>query len=119
MPLIKKRQLENWAQLSGDERLRFLENLPAERERIEDLFDYLDVKLKKDPCSHDLKNTMQFLMERRLNMPRFMSWLNENGAYCDCEILENVEREWFKAFGEEEDLATEDTEFDENDRPLI
>ena len=102
MPLIKKRQLENWSQLSGDERERFIENLPAERERIEDLFDYLDVHLAKTPCSHDLKNTMQFLMERRLNMPRFMSWLNENGAYCDCEILENVEREWFKAFGGEE-----------------
>jgi DNA-binding MarR family transcriptional regulator len=113
MPLIKKRQLENWSQLSGDERERFIENLPAEREKIEDLFDYLDVNLEKSPCSHDLKNTMQFLMERRLNMPRFMSWLNENGAYCDCEILENVERQWFTAFAEEENLATEDTEHSE------
>lgn len=112
MPITKKKLLENWAQLSGDERRRFIENLPAERDRIEDLFDYLDVQLEKSPCSHDLKNTMQFLMERRLNMPRFMSWLNENGAYCDCEILENVEREWFKAFGEEdfENLATENSE---------
>jgi hypothetical protein len=112
MPLIKKRQLENWSQLSGDERERFIENLPAEREKIEDLFDYLDVHLAKQPCSHDLKNTMQFLMERRLNMPLFMSWLNENGAYCDCEILENVERQWFTAFAEEdfENPATENTE---------
>ena len=101
MPLIKKRKLENWVNLSGDERERFLEELPAEREKIEDLFDYLDVRLAREACSHDLKGTMQFLMERRMNMPRFMSWLNENGAYCDCEILENVEREWFKAFGEE------------------
>ena len=101
MPLIQKRKLENWSQLSGIERERFLGDLPAEREKIEDLFDYLDVRFQTENCSHDLKNTMQFLMERRMNMPRFMSWLNENGAYCDCEILENVEREWFKAFGEE------------------
>lgn len=107
MPITKKKLLENWAQLSGDERRRFIENLPVERERIEDLFDYLDVHLSKSECSHDLKNTMQFLMERRLNMPRFMSWLNENGAYCDCEILEKVEPQWFIAFGEDfDDSAT-------------
>lgn len=104
MPLIKKRQLENWSQLSGDERMRFIENLPAERERIEDLFDYLDVRLSKNECEHDLKFTMQFLMENRLSMPTFMSWLNENGAYCDCEILQNVEPQWFLAFEENEEV---------------
>ncbi len=102
MPLIKKRQLETWAHLSGDERERFIENLPATKDQIEDLFDYLDVRLAKVECEHDLKFTMQFLMENRLNMPKFMSWLNENGAYCDCEILQNVEREWFRAFSEED-----------------
>jgi hypothetical protein len=103
MPITKKKLLENWTQLSGDERQRFLENLPESQERIEDLFDYLDIQLEKVACSHDLKNTMQFLMEHRLNMPRFMSWLNENGAYCDCEILDKVEPQWFKAFGEDEE----------------
>jgi hypothetical protein len=102
MPLIRKKQLENWAQLNGDERERFMENLPATLEEIEDLFDYLDVRLSKTECEHDLKFTMQFLMESRLNMPKFMSWLNENGAYCDCEILGNVEPQWFQAFSEEE-----------------
>ncbi len=101
MPLIKKRKLETWSQLSGDERIRFIENLPATREQIEDLFDYLDVRLAKTECAHDLKFTMQFLMENRLNMPKFMSWLNENGAYCDCEILQYVEPQWFQAFGED------------------
>ncbi|MDQ3321196.1 MAG: DUF2695 domain-containing protein [Acidobacteriota bacterium] len=100
MPLIKKRQLENWSQLSGDERKRFIENLPASRERVEDLFDYLDVRLQKNECDHDLKFTMQFLMENCLDMPKFMSWLNENGAYCDCEILQNVEPQWFNVFEE-------------------
>ena len=101
MPLIKKRRLENWTNLSGDERERFIENLPAARGRVEDLFDYLDVRLAKGECAHDLKFTMQFLMENRLNMPAFMSWLNENGAYCDCEILQHVEPQWFLAFDED------------------
>lgn len=101
MPLIRKKQLENWSQLSGDERTRFVENLPAAKERIEDLFDYLDRRSEDESCTHDLKFTMQFLMENRLDMPKFMSWLNENGAYCDCEILGNVEPQWFKAFDDE------------------
>ncbi len=110
MPLIKKRQLENWTNLSGSERERFIGNLPVGRERIEDLFDYLDVRLQKNDCEHDLKFTMQFLMENRLDMPKFMSWLNENGAYCDCEILQNIEPQWFNVFdkNEEENLTTDE-----------
>lgn len=100
MPLIKKRQLEIWTQLSGEERTRFLESLPATREQIEDLFDYLDRRLENESCVHNLRFTMQFLMENRLNMPAVMSWLNENGGYCDCEILEKIEPHWFVAFGE-------------------
>jgi len=100
MPLIKKRQLENWSQLSGEERERYLESLPATREEIEDLFDYLDKRLQDESCVHNLRFTMQFLMEKRLNMPRVMSWLNENGGYCDCEVLQNIETRWFEAFEE-------------------
>jgi hypothetical protein len=101
MPLIKKRQLEVWAQLSGEERERFLESLPATKEQIEDLFDYLDRRLENESCVHNLRFTMQFLMENRLNMPAVMSWLNENGGYCDCEVLQNIETKWFLAFDEE------------------
>jgi len=100
MPLIKKRQLEVWAQLSGEERRRFLESLPATKEQIEDLFDFLDVHLQEESCIHNLRYTMRFLMERRLDMPKIMSWLNENGGYCDCEVLQNIEPSWFRAFDE-------------------
>ncbi len=100
MPLIKKRQLEVWAQLNGEERERFIESLPAAKDEIEDLFDYLDVRSQGESCVHNLRFTMQFLMERRLDMPKVMSWLNENGGYCDCEVLQNIEPNWFKAFEE-------------------
>jgi hypothetical protein len=96
MPLIKKRQLEVWAQLSGEERERFLASLPATKEQIEDLFDYLDRRLQDDSCVHNLRFTMQFLMERRLNMPGVMSWLNEIGGYCDCEVLQISRRNGLK-----------------------
>ena len=101
MPLIKKRQLEVWGQLSGEERTRFLESLPATKDEIEDLFDYIDRRSQNESCVHNLRFTMQFLMENRLNMPKVMSWLNENGGYCDCEVLQNIEKKWFEAFVEE------------------
>lgn len=101
MPLIKKRQLEVWAQLSGEERESFVESLPATKEQIEDLFDYIDRRTAAEPCVHNLRFTMQFLMENRLNMPAVMSWLNENGGYCDCEVLQNIEPHWFVAFDEQ------------------
>ncbi len=100
MPLIKKRQLEVWGQLSGEERERFIESLPATKDEIEDLFDYLDRRSQDESWVHNLRFTMQFLMERRLDMPRVMSWLNENGGYCDCEVLQNIETKWFEAFEE-------------------
>ena len=100
MPLIKKRQLEVWSQLSGEERERFLESLPATKEQLEDLFDYIDKRSQVESCVHNLRFTMQFLMERRLDMPKVMSWLNENGGYCDCEVLQNIEPNWFLAFDE-------------------
>ncbi len=101
MPLIKKRQLEIWSQLTGEERERFIESLPATREQLENLFDYIDRRLQDESCIHNLRFTMQFLMENHINMPAVMSWLNENGGYCDCEVLQNIETKWFAAFDEE------------------
>ncbi len=101
MPLIKKRQLEIWSQFTGEERERFIESLPATREQLENLFDYIDRRLQDESCIHNLRFTMQFLMENHINMPAVMSWLNENGGYCDCEVLQNIETKWFEAFDEE------------------
>jgi hypothetical protein len=101
MALLRKRQLQSFAQLSGEERERFLHELPAPKEKIEALFVYLNDALGEEWCTHDLRNTMKFLVENHLNIPKMMTWLNENGGYCDCEILKNIEEEWEKAFEEE------------------
>lgn len=103
MPILRKRQIENLAQLSGEELNKFLDSLSAEKEDIEDLFDYLETKLEGEPCNHTLRFSMQFMMENRLNFPRLSSWLQENGGYCDCKVLEQIAPEWRKAFGEQSD----------------
>ena len=98
MPVVRKRQIENLQQMSGEELEAFVESLPAGKETIEDLFDYLEMRLKKDPCNHSLRFAMQFMMENRLNFPKITSWLNDNGGYCDCKVLEQITPEWRKVF---------------------
>ncbi len=98
MPILRKRQIENLAQLSGEELEQFLESLPAGRFDLEDLFDFLEYKLEDEPCNHSLRFAMQFMMENRLNFPRVSSWLQENGGFCDCKVLEQIVPPWRKAF---------------------
>ena len=101
MPILRKRQIENLAQMSGEELNKFLDSLAAGKEEIEELFDYLETKLEREPCNHTLRFSMQFMMENRLNFPKLSNWLQQNGGYCDCKVLEQIAPEWRKAFGEE------------------
>ncbi len=98
MPIIRKREVENLAQLSGEELAEFLESLPAGQYDMEDLFDFLEMKLEKEECNHSLRFAMQFMMENRLDFPRLTSWLQQNGGFCDCKVIEQIAPEWRKAF---------------------
>lgn len=100
MPVIKKREIENLEQMSGEEIEAFLESLPAGKESIEDLFDYIEFKLERDECNHSLRYAMQYMMENRLNFPKVTAWLNNNGGYCDCKVAEEIIPVWRKTFGE-------------------
>lgn len=101
MPILRKRQIENLAQLSGEELNEFLAALPAGKYDIEDLFDFLEFKLEKEECNHSLRFAMQYMMENRLDFPKLTSWLQENGGFCDCKVLEQIAPAWRTAFGEE------------------
>ena len=108
MPIIKKRELENLEQMSGEEIEAFLENLPASKEKIEDLFDYLEFKLERDECDHHLRYAMQYMMQKGMNFPKVTAWLNSNGGYCDCKVLEEIASVWRRRFPvDEEDFGEE------------
>lgn len=98
MPILRKREVENLAQMSGEQLEEFLENLPAGQYDIEDLFDFLEMKLETEECNHSLRFAMQFMMENRLDFPRLTNWLQQNGGFCDCKVLEQIAPEWRKAF---------------------
>lgn len=98
MPIIRKTQIENLAQMSGEELEQFLDDLPAGQYDIEDLFDFLETKLEREECNHSLRFAMQFMMENRLDFPTLTAWLQQNGGFCDCKVLEQIAPVWRKAF---------------------
>ncbi len=77
--------------LKNEERMRFQKTLPANPSDIRDLFEFLD---HEQTCDNQLTRTLQFLEQRKLPKDAFMAWLNENGRFCDCEVLFNVEEAW-------------------------
>lgn len=98
MPILRKREIDNLGQMSGEELEAFLAALPAGQYDIEDLFDFLESRLERESCNHTLRFAMQFIMENRLNFPALSSWLQQNGGFCDCKVLEQIVPEWRKAF---------------------
>jgi len=78
--------------LKSEERLAFKESLPTSESEIDALFEYLEENL--DECDESLDLTSAFIAERSLPKQEIIGWLNENGGFCDCEVLANVEDKW-------------------------
>lgn len=98
MAILRKREIDNLAQMTGEELEEFLDSLPTGQEDIEDLFDFLETKMAREECNHSLRFSMQYMMENRLNFPKLSSWLQRNGGFCDCKVLEQIAPEWRKTF---------------------
>jgi len=101
MPILRKREIENLEQLSGEELERFLDSLPERQETVSELLDFLEDELFETECDHSLRHAMKFMMERGLNFPKFTSWLNNNGGYCDCKVMEQIAPIWRRKFGDD------------------
>ena len=101
MPILRKREIENLEQLSGEELERFLESRPERQETVSELLDFLEDELFETECDHSLRHAMKFMMERGLDFPKFTSWLNNNGGYCDCKVMEQIAPIWRRKFGDD------------------
>lgn len=101
MPILRKREIENLEQMSGEELEGFLETLPAGQETVSELLDYLEDELFDRECNHSLQHSMKFMMDRGLNFGKFTSWLTNNGGYCDCKVMEQIAPIWRRKFGDD------------------
>ncbi len=84
----KKELMRKYAQ---EQKNAFENSLPFDKTMFEQLFDYLDEMLEQDGCDDTLKYTTKFLNDNNLPVEKSLDWLNENGGYCDCEVLANIE----------------------------
>ena len=101
MPIVRKREIENLEQLSGEELTAYLDSLPASPEVISKMLDYIEDELYEDECNHSLQRAMKFMMDNRLDFPRVTSWLNNNGGYCDCKVMAEIAPIWRDKFGDD------------------
>ena len=101
MPVVKKREIENLEQKSGEELRGFLDSLPAGQDTISELFDFIEDELSENECNHSLQFAMRYIMENRLSFPKITSWLNENGGYCDCKVMAEIAPAWRAKFGDD------------------
>ena len=101
MAILKKRQIENLEQLSGEELQAFLDSLPAGQTTISELIDFVEDELHDAECNHSLQYAMRFMMENRLDFGKITSWLTNNGGYCDCKVMEQIAPPWRAKFGDD------------------
>jgi hypothetical protein len=101
MPVVRKREIENLEQMSGEELQAFIDSLPAQQHTISELLDFVEDELYETECNHSLQHAMRFMMDNRLDFPKLTSWLNENGGYCDCKVMEQIAPKWRAKFGDD------------------
>ncbi|MFN8358180.1 MAG: DUF2695 domain-containing protein [Spirosomataceae bacterium] len=88
----KKRRKLILNELREKQQHEFEQGLPISKDVFDNLFDVLDIHLEEHGCDHTSKLTLQFLRDNEIeDIEKVLDWLEENGGFCDCEILANVE----------------------------
>ncbi len=90
----KARRKEIQKQLRQKEMNDFLSELPIDENLMNQLFDYIDNELSEKDCDHNFQITNKFFKNLKMKSDKTIEWLKNNGAYCDCEILLNVEEKF-------------------------
>jgi hypothetical protein len=91
----KERRKQILNELSRKAAEEFESSLPMDRKNFKNLFDFLDKELGRKGCDDTNLLTQTFLRENNIgNTGRVLEWLAEQGGYCDCEILANVEEQF-------------------------
>jgi Protein of unknown function (DUF2695) len=101
MAILRKRQIEALGQMTPEQLESFLAAMPAGQDSMSELIDRVEDELYDSDCDHTLRYAMRFMMERGLNFPKITNWLNENGGYCDCKVMEQIAPLWREKFGDD------------------
>jgi Protein of unknown function (DUF2695) len=85
----RKKELKR---LVKEQELRlFKDVMPISLTTANELLDFIDKKVAEIGCDHSHKQTEEFCRMNGLDSDAVVSWANENGGHCDCEVLFNLE----------------------------
>ena len=91
----KSKRKEILKAIKEKELAEFKQNLPMSKDKFIQLFELLDDELHEHGCDHSLKLTEQILSNLEVkDVLSVLAWLKEQGGYCDCEVLMNVEEKF-------------------------
>ena len=86
----REKRKQTLAILKNKQREDFEKSLPMSRDEFASLFNFLETELNE--CDDTLRLTHSFLLEEKvMNIDETIEWLKRHSAYCDCEVLSNVQ----------------------------
>ena len=91
----KSKRKEILKAIKEKELAEFRQNLPMSEDKFIRLFELLDAELHAHGCDHSLKLTKQILSNLCVkDVLSVLAWLEEQGGYCDYEVMMNVEEKF-------------------------
>ena len=87
-------------ELKRMERMGAEAKLPLSKPELKQLFDWVNTKLGDEGCDDTLRHSVSFLEQLAMPRDKVIAWLKEEGGYCDCEVIANVEDRYHEIGGE-------------------
>ncbi len=98
----KERRKTLKRQIKQLERTEKLAGLPLHEAELRGLLAYVGEHVERDGCDHSTKHTYKYLQEQKIDdLAAVMLWLRDNGGYCDCEVVANIEDVVYELFRKE------------------
>ena len=77
------------AQFKAQERKKLEDSIPMSVDQLKEFLSFLN-RPEASSCDHTLKEAAQWLEDNKLDQNKVIPWLNDNGGFCDCEVISNV-----------------------------
>lgn len=69
-------------------------SFPVSDALLESMFAIVGSKVDVEGCDHTLRFTEAWVAEHKQPKTDILSWLREQGGFCDCEVLANAADHW-------------------------
>jgi len=88
----KKREIKKrWKKAEKDaDRAMF----PLADDKLEAMFDAVEIAIEDAGCDHSLRATTEWLRANGIDAAAVVAWLEDNGGFCDCEVVANARDHW-------------------------